>query len=122
MTEQHYLILHKVRGQPAFDIAILSDVKVRVDGVHEQWWIVATSGHRAYPYWYAPISLTPEAILVDGFAIAAFPPSMPEYLADHYAANEKPAAIPSKKVAAELSFLEALIGKPKGPPVEDIQL
>ena len=42
-----YLILHKVRGQPAFDIAERLDL----DG--ERIWIIPTSGHRAYPvhYW-----------------------------------------------------------------------
>lgn len=38
-----YLILHKVRGEPAFDIA----EKMEVEG--EEWWIIPTSGHRAYP-------------------------------------------------------------------------
>lgn len=48
MTEP-YLIAHLVRGEPAFDIAI------RMDGPDEdgdEWWIIPTSGHRAYPYWY----------------------------------------------------------------------
>lgn len=38
-----HLILHKVRGEPAFDVAHL----VRV--ADETVWIVSTSGHRAYP-------------------------------------------------------------------------
>ncbi len=39
-----YLILHKVRGQPAFDIAYL---------IADDLWIIPTSGHRAHPkrYW-----------------------------------------------------------------------
>jgi hypothetical protein len=43
MTDQ-YLILHKVRGQPSFDVAEQLDVN------GELWWIIPTSGHRAYPY------------------------------------------------------------------------
>lgn len=43
MTEL-YLIAHLVRGEPAFDIAS----QVEVEG--EVWWIIPTSGHRAYPY------------------------------------------------------------------------
>lgn len=39
-----FLILHKVRGEPAFDIA----ERWSFDG--EDGWIVSTSGHRAYPY------------------------------------------------------------------------
>jgi hypothetical protein len=38
-----YLILHKVRGEPAFDIA----EKVQIG--KEEGWIIPTSGHRAYP-------------------------------------------------------------------------
>ena len=40
-----YLIAHKVRGEPAFDIAIQMMME---DG---PWWIIPTSGHRAYPFW-----------------------------------------------------------------------
>lgn len=40
-----YLILHKVRGEPAFDIA--ERVGEDSDG---EIWIIPTSGHRAYPY------------------------------------------------------------------------
>jgi hypothetical protein len=39
-----HLILHKVRGEPAFDVA----QQIAVNG--ELWWIIPTSGHRAYPY------------------------------------------------------------------------
>lgn len=38
-----FLILHKVRGEPAFDIAIQMEVE------DEVLWIIPTSGHRAYP-------------------------------------------------------------------------
>jgi len=38
-----YLILHKVRGEPAFDIGQHLDIGA------EQHWIIPTSGHRAYP-------------------------------------------------------------------------
>ena len=41
-----YLIAHKVRGEPALDIAIKMEM---VDGC---WWIIPTSGHRAFPYWH----------------------------------------------------------------------
>lgn len=58
-----YLILHRVRGEPAFDIA------TKIDCPHCQgyeggplghcemcddegtFWIIPTSGHRAHPYW-----------------------------------------------------------------------
>jgi hypothetical protein len=43
MTEQ-YLILHKVRGEPQYDIAekcMIGD---------EEGWVLCTCGHRCYPY------------------------------------------------------------------------
>lgn len=59
-----FLILHKVRGEPAFDIAIKMDCPIckdqEIDGEDAFecsecddgfWWIIPTSGHRAYPYW-----------------------------------------------------------------------
>ena len=41
---KQYLILHKVRGEPAFDIG---------HKLSDDMWIVSTSGHTAYPvkYW-----------------------------------------------------------------------
>ena len=46
MSEEPYLIVHLVRGSPAFDIAIQMDMGTD----DEPWWIIPTSGHRAYPY------------------------------------------------------------------------
>lgn len=39
-----HLILHKVRGEPAFDVA--TELQIG----DELGWIIPTSGHRAYPY------------------------------------------------------------------------
>lgn len=44
-----YLILHKVRGEPAFDVA------ERLQIGDEEGWIIPTSGHRAYPYRQWPL-------------------------------------------------------------------
>jgi len=49
MPETPYLICHKVRGQPAFDVAIQMEME------DEVWWIIPTSGHRAYPWWQCRI-------------------------------------------------------------------
>ena len=65
MTEV-YLIAHKVRGEAAYDVASPLEVG------QEIWWIIPTSGHRAYPYWKMPI-------------IEPCPP-MPEGIPDHYRA------------------------------------
>lgn len=47
-----YLIAHRVRGELAFDIAIMLDA---LDEDGDPIWIIPTSGHRAYPYWYAEL-------------------------------------------------------------------
>lgn len=79
-----YLILHKVRGKPAYDIAVrlrcpMCDGSERYLQCAEcewkgYWWIIPTSGHRAYPYHAAPLGQL-EA------------PSMPESIRDHYVVN-----------------------------------
>lgn len=55
MSEEPYLVLHKVRGLPAFDIAIrCDDMGTPLDP--GPWWIIPTSGHRARPVWYKVLS------------------------------------------------------------------
>ena len=66
-----YIIAHKVRGEPAFDIAIKLDTPL-----DEEVWIIPTSGHRAYPYWYEEFNRVP--------------PLMPEDLRDHYSTFAEP--------------------------------
>lgn len=51
-----HLILHKVRGQPAFDIANRCD-DMGTESDPGPWWIIPTSGHRAYPVDYWPLEL-----------------------------------------------------------------
>lgn len=73
-----HLILHKVRGEAAFDIATPMEVG------DEVWWIIPTSGHRAYPHWYMPM----EDILAD----YNIPTTVPPDLRDHYTVLNPPAA------------------------------
>lgn len=58
-----YLIAHKVRNEVAFDVAermcsgtppCQPDCGLWKDGkcLAADWWIIPTSGHRAYPYWH----------------------------------------------------------------------
>jgi len=74
MPDKLYLIAHKVRGELAFDVAIKMFVKD-----DEFWWIIPTSGHRAYPFWNEVIDIKDP----DSF------PIMPEELRDHYAACDE---------------------------------
>lgn len=64
MSDTPYLICHRVRGETAFDIAIRMKCPLCANGIRDcdeamcdcgecqgsgYWWIVSTSGHRAYP-------------------------------------------------------------------------
>lgn len=70
-NEEHFLIAHKVRGRPAFDVAI------RLQIGSEEGWIIPTSGHRAYPYWHRTLAMFL-------FAANESCPAMPESWRDHY--------------------------------------
>ena len=84
-----YLIAHKVRGQPAFDIA------TQIQIGDELGWIIPTSGHRARPYWRMELEQA-----LDQFIIPSPPPDWP----DHYAINAAPREEP---LAARLGILPA---------------
>jgi hypothetical protein len=84
---EHYLIAHKVRGEPAFDVAIQMEME---DGV---WWIIPTSGHRAYPYWSASLEAALQLwdMYVHDSPEAGQPIlPMPSDLRDHYEAEAAP--------------------------------
>lgn len=98
MTEL-YLILHKVRGAPAFDIA------QKLDIADEEGWIIPTSGHRAYPWrWY-----TLEAVEALMQRIVLNTPDLiiPTDWPDHYQANASP-----KAERLEANSLLASLGLP----------
>jgi hypothetical protein len=71
-----HLILHKVRGQPAFDIA------EEIDIGDEKGWIIPTSGHRAYPFWTRSL----DDIMRREVAI----PTIPDDWPDHYQTEPAP--------------------------------
>jgi hypothetical protein len=82
-----YLILHKVRGEPAFDIA----EKMQIAG--EEGWIIPTSGHRAYPYqkWHLEdlIDVSTDEPICSNHNLAEI--EIPTDWPDHYQIAEKPA-------------------------------
>lgn len=97
MTDERselYLILHKVRGEPAFDIA----TKLQIGD--EEGWIIPTSGHRAYPWFHQPLH---EIVQDDLMAIASLPDEVP----DHY---------PSKSVDDRPKFTLESLGLTKAKP------
>lgn len=94
MTEL-YLIAHKCRGEPAFDVAQRIGCAECLDlagtnyGCNEcdqlgYWWIVPTSGHRAYPYWEIDFDG-----LASGFIWEDVGPP-PDGLQDHYVTQAAP--------------------------------
>lgn len=113
MTEL-FLIAHKVRGEPAFDIAqqipCPACAEEGIPNCHECdglgfWWIIPTSGHRAYPWqsWgldnlgaHSDIGFCPD--LAD---------PMPEPWPDHYTTRATPT----------ISLTEALGIKPRSTPI-----
>lgn len=115
MTDTPFLIAHKVRGEPAFDIAIkqrcaicsgvgghnVPDFETGLVSDYEGsacnecdgegfWWICSTSGHRAYPWWSIPLDYLNSG-LDDGCAIDKVP-EMPPGIPDHYTINASPKA------------------------------
>lgn len=121
MTES-FLILHKVRGAPAFDIAEqhtcpecsehdpMTNSWVSPKGCDECdhqgfWWVIPTSGHRAYPYekWEISIKGIPE--FVDAYLI---PDIIPDGWPDHYPSRHPPPA-------PALDLISALGIKPSVP-------
>lgn len=111
MTSDLYLILHKVRGEPAFDIAQRMSEPDESNGANEGsreiWWLIPTSGHRAYPWWSRPlldgtgIHRLPDGNIAQlddqGYAISLIP-MMPEDLPDHYAVNDTLSSRPAPPV------------------------
>jgi hypothetical protein len=98
---QPHLILHKVRGAPAFDVA---EPFTTEDG--EEMWIVSTSGHRAYPYYNIEVAQLGECI---GFEFEQLDvPDMPDPWPDHYPCNDR-----STLATATLSLLQSIGLGPK---------
>jgi hypothetical protein len=73
--DELYLIAHKVRSELAFDIA------QRVVIGDEDVWFIPTSGHRAYPLRWQPLTET----LAESFSADKIEGEEWERLPDHYA-------------------------------------
>lgn len=86
-VSEPYLIAHLVRGIPSFDIATREDIAVNEAGGEEAFWIIPTSGHRAYPWWSMELALVyghgnMEYRLEDAPDFASWP--------DHYSTSAAP--------------------------------
>ncbi len=105
MTAPLFLIAHSVRGEAAFDVATKMECphcapqwSERVHGCFDcddlgYWWIIPTSGHRAFPFHYWPWdelacdSRTNPSVF-DPRPIEA--PPMPPGWPDHYRTGPSP--------------------------------
>lgn len=121
-----YLVAHRVRGKPAFDIAchmtcplcsthdVVTNTWVDPEGCYEcddlgYWWIIPTSGHRAYPWWFGELNHIMEnhlAMTMDEIS-ALMPPDLP----DHYPHDTRLRSQPS---------LADRLGITKRPPLAPI--
>ncbi len=94
MTTPLFLIAHSVRGEAAFDVATKMACPHCPGYLENQgfgcfdcedlgyWWIIPTSGHRAFPYWnveFNPIDIYEGEI-----------PPMPHSWPDHYKVGPAP--------------------------------
>lgn len=106
MVSEPFLIAHSVRGAAAFDVAEqmlcpLCEGRSWVANADTcegfaciecdslgYWWIIPTSGHRAYPYWSHPLNHAVDWAMmrIHGHAV----PEMPSGWPDHYKIGPAP--------------------------------
>jgi hypothetical protein len=100
-TGQCYLILHKVRGEPAFDIAS----KLQIGD--EEGWIIPTSGHRAYPFMVWNLDDLTDTSDINLYGNhpkpATFDHLVPDDWPDHYEVDKGQAPTPSFNIMAIIS-------------------
>jgi hypothetical protein len=113
-----YLIIHKVRGQPAFDIACRCD-DMGTPSDPGPWWIIPTSGHRAYPFKHWALEdlrdisdyphANPSSVKIQDDILA-------EWWPDHYQVTEPNATPVGDLLATGRALLETIgLLKPKAP-------
>lgn len=128
-----YLIAHLVRGQPAFDIAIRTNCCVchanptavsflvpttedctNCGGLGYDW-MIPTSGHRAYPYWFEPLLPIVTGISSECDAeYVTYQEAIPEPPADFTQDHYSPSAAPrGQGLITNLAERLGFITKPK---------
>lgn len=96
---EEYLIAHKCRGELSIDVAVQLE-GVGTDSDPGPWWILKTTGSRAYPFW----AMTLDGVYVFNKTTQGFEPFMnavpevPDGHPDHFAVNDRPFAAPRKKI------------------------
>lgn len=112
-----YLILHKVRGKPAFDIAIKIQCllcnsagceNTSCDECKDEgfWWICPTFGARAYPYKTWKVSDLGTCDELDYYMPwkALSESALPEGWPDYYACNDRPVRVAKPSLLVQLGL------------------
>lgn len=124
MTTDLYLIAHKVSGEPGFDIATRMECPecrgrgARYTDVGEDimcyeceangfWWIIPTSGHRAYPASSIPLNELDHI----GHNMLSVPLPIMDGLPDHYHHSASPSEVRDRLA----SLIASLPPAPKVP-------
>lgn len=110
-----FLIAHKVRGQPAFDIAEQMDCPECSSVGQRQvflacdecdslgyWWILSTCGYRAHPYWFTEL-----AWAIGGTNTMDFLSQCPTPWPDLFAINDRPIKHEPLDLLAKLKLTKA---------------
>jgi hypothetical protein len=110
-----FLILHKVHGAPAFDIAERND-DMGTPSDPGPWWIIPTSGHRAYPVWWLELSYfaVTEAIIHTSGLLPPF--TIADDIPDHYAASAS-----RSRLATAAGDLLSILGLGRAKPQEPVK-
>jgi hypothetical protein len=98
MNSGPFLILHKVRGEPAFDIA---------ERLSDETWIIPTIGHKAYPWQYWALEDLADISDINEYGHPSYPISfideLPADHRDHYVAAQPKLA--AKRLAEKIHLL-----------------
>lgn len=100
-----YLILHKVRGEPAFDIAH----KLQIGD--EEGWVLSACGYRAYPWDSIPLSELGQGngMIYNRISKTVSSP-MPDDWPDLFACNDRPLREETYAVKAKAAGLLQSLG------------
>jgi hypothetical protein len=107
-----YLIAHKVRGELAFDVAI--KMPMSIGGHTENWWLIPTSGHRAYPYRYWALEDLLDTSDINNYGyhdcIGMLDITIPDSWPDHYQQQQAQAQVTvTKSKATSTATIEDLM-------------
>src|SRR6516162_1587353 len=98
--DELYLILHKVRGQAAIDVA----TRVHLSGGDCIWWI-PTSGHRAWPLRWQPLT---ESLSANSLSAVQIEGDDWERLPDHYARPEPRPSLVARATRTPTGFANGM--------------